>query len=379
MKEEINCTLERKVLLNPGPATTTSSVKKSLLVSDICPREQEFAELLQTVLLKAKEVICPALETQLNYETVLIGGSGTAAIESCLSSCLGENDKLLIVENGAYGQRMQKIAEIYGIVFETISSEWGDPIKLKEVESLLKSSAFTHIAVVHHETTTGILNDAAGLARLAKKYQLTSILDAMSSYAGLELDMQKSPYDFVISSSNKCIQGMAGLGIIVAKKKAIQELQTSKRRGLYLDLFENWKSQNLKGQFLFTPPVQVMYALHQALIEFFEEGANERYQRYEDLYKQMMSGMQELGFTPLVAQEYHSKILTAFLDPTDPHYDFNSLHDFMYERGITIYPGKGAKHSTFRMANLGDLSSKDISFFLTAMKNYIQRQGLKVS
>lgn len=379
MKEEIKQTLDRKILLNPGPATTTSSVKKSLLVSDICPREEEFADLLKEVLLKAKKVICPNPETQNEYETILIGGSGTAAVESCLSSCVKTKDKLLIVENGAYGERMQKIAQIYDLSFETLSFEWGSPIDFEKVEKILDSSSFTHIAVVHHETTTGILNDVTQVAQLSKKYQLTSLLDAMSSYAGVELDMQKTPLDFVISSSNKCIQGMAGVGIVVARKESVLKLEYSPKRGLYLDLFENWKSQTQKGQFLFTPPVQIMYALNQALDEFFAEGAMKRYQRYQALYQQLMLGMEELGFIPLVSKENHSKILTAFLDPADPKYDFTTLHNFMYERGITIYPGKGAKLSTFRLANLGALDPKDISFFLKTMEEFIKSKGLKVS
>lgn len=379
MKEQINQTLERKILLNPGPATTTTSVKKALLVSDICPREKEFADLLKQVLHKAKNVVCPTPETQLKYETVLIGGSGTAAVESCLSSCVGAQDKLLIIENGAYGERMQKIAEVYQLAFETLSFEWGLPVDFEKVEQVLSSSSFTHIAMVHHETTTGILNDADQLAQTSKKHHLTSLLDAMSSYAGLELNMQKTPLDFVVSSSNKCIQGMAGLGIVVAQKTALQKLENSQKRGLYLDLFENWKSQTQKGQFLFTPPVQILYALHQALDDFFSEGASNRYQRYQGLYQQLISGMEKFGFRPLVPKENHSQILTAFLDPIDPNYDFNALHDFMYERGLTIYPGKGAKQSSFRLANLGDLSPKDISFFLELMKQFIHSKDLKVS
>lgn len=371
--QNIQKSIVRNILLNPGPATTSAAVKEALVVSDICPREKEFDSVLKSVLALSKRVVS---QDDHRYQTVLIPGSGTGAIEAVLTSVVGEDEGLLIIDNGAYGDRMAKIASCFGLRHHVLKTTWGDPLNYADIEKFLgeKASNFKYLAFIHHETTSGVLNDLKKLSSFAKKYNLQTIVDAMSSYAGIEIDLDETPVNYLISSSNKCIQGMAGIGIVVADTSSLNSLKDKKSRNFYFDLYQNYDSQFHKGQFLFTPPVQILYALDAALKEFFSEGRSERPQRYADLYEQMLAGMLELGFKPLAAKEHHSKILTAFIEPEHHNYHFDKMHDYLYERGVTIYPGKGAREATFRISNIGELTSSDISYFLTLMREYLQEQ-----
>lgn len=380
MKQQIiEKKLDRSILLNPGPATTSERVKSALLVSDICPREESFAYVLKEVLELATAVVVPP-EARDRYQCVLTGSSGTGAIECVLSSVVALDESVLILDNGAYGARMAEIATSYQIRHEVIKTTWGDPLDYEQIEQFLSKRArdFKYLAFIHHETTSGILNDLPRLQALAQKYQLKTIVDAMSSYAGVEINLARTPVHYLISSSNKCIQGMAGLGIIIADKTSLLNLEHQRSRSFYFNLFKNYKSQTHGGQFLFTPPVQIVYALAEALREFFDEGAQNRVQRYSDLYEQMLAGMTELGFKTLNESEHHSRILTAFIEPTHVNYHFDQMHDFLLERGITIYPGKGARESSFRISNIGQLDASDIEYFLHEMKAYLTAKQIEL-
>jgi len=369
-KQNIEKTIDRNILLNPGPATTSARVKSALIVPDICPREQEFGDLLGVVKNKALQVV----SADSRYKAVLIGGSGTAAIEACLSSCTNEK-AVLILENGAYGERMKKICDALKIPADVIKANWGDPIDQQALKTHLEQNAQKYhvMAFIHHETTVGILNDLSSLHRLAKQYKLKTLVDAMSSYAGLEIDLSKDDVDYLVSSSNKCIQGMAGLGICIVKEQVLNEISQYPKRSFYLDLSNNYSSQEKNNQFAFTPPVQILYALNEAFDEFFEAGGTTaRASRYEELYLQMKSGMLELGFECLVPEHLQAKILTAFRWPESSNFTFEEMHDYLYLKGITIYPGKNAKEKSFRISNIGELNSEDISFFLDNLKSFLQ-------
>lgn len=370
MKQKIAKELGRNILLNPGPATTSKRVKSALLVSDICPREKSFGELTQAV--RAKAVL--AVNGTGHYEGVLLTCSGTGAIESCLSSCVDRGEGILIIENGAYGQRMAQICQALGIFAETLSFGAEGPIDLERVEKFLATEGqrFKVMAFIHHETTTGILNPLRELHALGKKYGLVTLVDAMSSYAGIEIDLQRTDVDYLISSSNKCIQGMAGIGIVVVKAQELERIKSFTNSSFYFDLYKNYYSLKELNQFLFTPPVQSLYALNEAFEEFFDEGGvRARAERYASLYEHMYNGMLELGFRPLLEKKYHSKILTAFFEPESENYSFDSMHDFLFSRGVTIYPGKVSRLNTFRISNIGDLRMGDIDIFLGYLKEYL--------
>ena len=368
--------IKRNILLNPGPATTSDSVKLAQVVPDICPREKEFGAVINEVRSALLKIVNTDSET---HSSVLFGGSGTAAVESVLSSVAKNNEKLLIIINGAYGLRMKQISEVYNINYEIVEYEWGDQINFDEIENKIKShSDISHFAMVHHETTTGMLNSIEKFSSLGSRYNLVTILDAMSSFAGIPINLQETPVDYLISTSNKCIQGMAGIGFIICKLESLVALKSKKSKNYYLDLYQQYYSLEEKSQFRFTPPVQVIFALNQAIKEFFKEGGDKRYSRYAKSWDRLTSGLNDLGFKLLNYKGSESKILTTIYEPQHKNFNFNEFHDYLFERGFTIYPGKLNHNNTFRLSNMGEISASDIDNFISEVKKALIHLGLKV-
>lgn len=359
----------RKVLLNPGPATTTESVKAALVVEDICPREDEFGALVENI----RQDLVKIAHGEGEYECVLFASSGTGAVEACLSSVVPEDKSVLIINNGAYGERMQQICQCFGISSIEYSVEWGKPIDFSALESMLTEHQqdLSHIAFVHHETTVGLLNSIDKVCELATRYNLETIVDAMSSFAGIPIDVKKQNIHYLVSSSNKCIQGMAGIGIVICKRDSLNRSREIRKRNFYFNLYENYRFFNERKEMQFTPPVQLLYALRQAINEYFLETEQGRADRYTNNYAVLTAGLEKLGFEFLLDKEHHAKILTAIVEPDDKNYSFTAMHDYLYERGFTIYPGKGGKRDTFRLANMGAIDSNDINQFLHCLEHYM--------
>ncbi|OGV14993.1 MAG: hypothetical protein A2499_03245 [Stygiobacter sp. RIFOXYC12_FULL_38_8] len=366
---------ERKILLNPGPATTSDAVKYAQIVPDICPRENDFSEIVEKIRTDLKKII----NANKYYTTVLFGGSGTAAMEAVLSSVVSPNKKVLILINGAYGERFKKIAETHLLDHICLKSEWGQPLNFLEAENILKSeNDIGYIVMVHHETSTGILNPIEKFSQIAQKYMKVSILDAISSFAAIPINVQKTPIDYLISTSNKCIQGMAGISFVFCLKDKLDLLKSTSPRTVYLNLYEQYSSLEQSGQFQFTPPVQTIYALKQAISEFFNEGADCRFQRYKENYKILKDGLLKLGFRVFVTEADESNILITVLEPKDDSYNFKKMHDALFYAGFTIYPGKVSNLKTFRLAVMGDLKKADIECFLLHLKKIIQEMKIKL-
>jgi 2-aminoethylphosphonate-pyruvate transaminase len=357
----------RKILLNPGPATTTDSVKNAMIVEDICPREKDFGRLLDTI----KEDLVKVVHGENDYIAALFTASGTGGLEAAITSAVPKGKKILVVDNGAYGARMVNIANTFGIGVIPYKIAYGDYPDVNEIEKLLKANSdVTHLAVVHHETTTGMLNPVQEICDLSHKYQVEVIVDCMSSYAGIPIDVREWKAGFIISSSNKCIQGMPGMVFVIFKKQLLDVLKNQKR-SFYFDVYSQYVGFEKTGQMQFTPPVQVAYALRQAIDEYFAEGEMNRWKRYEENWETLCAGLKKLKFEFLLPDKYQSKILLAIKEPSDPRYDFDTMHDYLFERGYTIYPGKGAKEATFRLSVLGDLYKEDIENFLIELRNYL--------
>lgn len=360
--------IKRNVLLNPGPATTTDSVKYAQVVADICPREEVFGDLMEFVSNELTEIAADGD----NYTTTLFGGSGTAVVESVLSSVIPLGKAVLIVNNGAYGTRMCQIVSTYGIDYIEFKSSSIAPVDLVKLEGVIRGNRnISHLAVIHHETTTGLLNNLDDLGNLVKKYNLELIVDAMSSYAAVPIDMEKQNIHFLCASSNKNIQGMAGVGFVISNKISIEKLKDIKPRSFYLNLYAQYQNFIKNHQMRFTPPVQTLYALKQAIIEFKEEGIDNRYKRYSDCWQVLTDTLKELGLKYLVDDEFHSKIITSIFMPEGV--DFNHMHDFFYDSGFTIYPGKVEEFNTFRVANIGEINPEDLKAFLVLFKQYLGR------
>jgi len=373
----MNKPVKRNILLNPGPATTTDSVKYAQVVPDICPREKEFCRLMNQI----REKLVRVVNGDDRYTAIPFASSGTGAMDACISSVLAEGKKILVVNNGAYGKRMVEIARTYYgnervVVYEL---PWGDYPQESEVERILsRDGAIAAIVLVHHETTTGMLNPVENITRIAHKRDVDVVVDTVSSYAGIVIDVRKDDIDYLFSTSNKCIQGMAGISFVICKKDKLKKTASNPVKNYYFNLFRQFSYFEKTGEMQYTPPVQIAYALDRALDEFFDETAGGRSRRYADSWKALVEGLKALGFTFLVPMEQQSKLLTAVIEPTDPHYDFTAMHDYLFERGFTIYPGKGAKENTFRVANIGAIDKEDIGRFLDALGGYLKEAGVAV-
>lgn len=363
--------IERKILLNPGPATTSDEVKMAMIVPDICPRENEFCDIMNSIKNDLPEVVNGGQ----SYTSVMFASSGTGGVEAAITSAIPENGAILVIDNGAYGARMASIAGTYKIPTVIYKLAYGDYPDINVIEEYIKTNpAITHIGVIDHETTTGMRNPVQEICDLARKYNKETIVDCMSSYAGIPIDLQQWQAGYIISSSNKCIQGMAGLSFVIFKKSLLPALEANKnKRSFYFDIYSQHNGFQSTGQMSFTPPVQVVYALRKALDMFFEETAEGRINRYRKNYETLRNGLVESGFSLLLDEQYQSGLLIAVKDPDSPKYDFNDMHDYLYERGYTIYPGKGAKEKTFRLSVLGDLYEEDIKDFLSTLKDYLTK------
>jgi len=368
--------IRRNVLLNPGPATTTDTVKHAMVVEDICPREKKFGDLVESIRTDLVRIV----HGEDLYETVLFASSGTGGIEACLTSVVPDNKTVLIINNGAYGKRMQQICDNFGIDHIDYNIEWGDPVDLKKLESILgkNKNNVSHLAFVHHETTVGILNSLEQISKIALKYKIETIVDAMSSFAGIPINVKESKIHYLISSANKCIQGIAGISFVICNEDSLIKTKNYSRRSFYFNLYDNYTFFSKQNQMQFTPPVQVLYALRQAINEYFIETEEGRANRYAELYEVLKAGLEKLGFKFLVEDEFHAKILTSIIEPVDSNYSFTEMHDYLYEQGFTIYPGKGAKQNTFRIANMGEIYKEDIVKFLSCLEAYKKLKNIKI-
>ena len=358
--------IKRNILLNPGPATTTKTVKLAQIVPDICPREEEFGLILKEV----AEDLTSFVAKKSKYSTILFGGSGTAAVESILSSVLPKNNTIIIVNNGSYGERMCRIANRYNLNYIEFKSSNVLELDIQKLEETIKHHKnLSHIAVVHNETTTGLLNDIGKIGLLAKKYKLELIVDAMSSYGAIPINMEDLNITYLAASSNKNLQGLPGVCFVVAHLKSLIKLKDEEQLSYYLSLKEQYDYFEANKQTRFTPPVQTLYALKQAIKETKSETIEKRYDRYKKSWKTLIDGITKLGLSYIVKEENHSKIITAINMPEN--IEFLELHDYLYSMGITIYPGKINELNTFRIANIGDINHKDINEFLFHLKTFL--------
>jgi 2-aminoethylphosphonate-pyruvate transaminase len=359
--------IRREVLLNPGPATTRDSVKYAQVSADICPREKEFGEVMEWIV---KELSLMAGKPG-RVETVLFGGSGTAADEAMISSCVPEGGRLLVLDNGAYGTRLGRIAGVYKLDYEVFKSSGYLPLDRAAVKAKLLEGNFSHFAVVYHETTTGLLNPAPELCRFCHEHGITTIVDAVSAFAALPIDMDDDGFDFMASTSNKNIQGMAGLGFVFCRAGALEKIKAYPMRNYYLNLWDQYEWFAKTRQTRFTPPVQSLYALRQAIIETKIETIAGRYARYRACWEELAKAVKKLGLSMLVPEEAQSKLITAIVDPPSPNYSFDALHDLARSQGFTIYPGKLSDANTFRIANIGDIRPEEMARFTGILESYL--------
>ncbi|MDR1467897.1 MAG: 2-aminoethylphosphonate--pyruvate transaminase [Spirochaetaceae bacterium] len=371
IEAETSRAVRREVLLNPGPATTSDSVKYAQLCADVCPRENEFGEVMAWICRELTGLVADRAE----YETVIFGGSGTAADEVMISSCVPDDGHILIVNNGSYGERLAKIAAVYKLRCTVFESSPHEAIDIQKLEAAFKTGNYTHLGIVYHETTTGLLNRLDLIGPLAKKYHLVTIVDAVSAYAGIPMDLRKLGIDFMASTSNKNIQGMAGIGFVICKKTELEKTASIPMRNYYLNLYDQYAYFAKNGQTRFTPPVQTLYALRQAILETRQETVEGRYARYCECWEILSTAVKNYHLKMLVKEADQSRLITAILDPETPRYRFDALHDLAREHGFTIYPGKLGKINTFRIANIGDVQPSEMRRFTVLLGEYLRDIG----
>ncbi len=363
--------MKRLVLLNPGPVNVTDKVRDAMLRGDMCHREYEMTELLQSI----REKIVTAFQIEDEFSAVLISGSGTSALEMGVSSCLSEGKSILVIRNGIYGDRIAKMADAYKLPKLTVDTPWGTPPDLEKIEKVLKENPEIElVAMVHHETTTGLLNPLNEVGIIAKKYGKKLLVDAISSLAGDPVDFKHSQIDFAIGTANKCIQGLPGVSFVLTRKTELNRLEKVPSRSLYFDLFQNLKSQE-KGITLFTPAVQMHYSFEVALEELLQETVEERIERYADAAKLLRQGFRDLGLELFIQESLLSNVLTSLKLPSDVKYE--KLHDELRQRGFVVYAGQGGlSEQIFRVANIGDIKKEEFQSFLAALKECLDSKSL---
>ncbi len=355
-----------KLLFTPGPLTTSVAVKEAML-RDVGSRDAEFVKVVREI---RQHLLGVAGVSQADgYEAILIPGSGTFGIEAVVSSVIPRDGKLLIVINGAYGKRICDIAKRHAIETVVIEGTENTPLDPQQVRlSLIEDSKITHVAMVHCETSSGILNPVQEIGDVVKELQRTFIVDAMSSFGGIPLNVAEAGIDFLISSANKCIEGVPGFSLVIADRAQLLASRGASRT-VSLDLLAQWKGLEETGQFRFTPPTQVLLAFRQALCELDDEGGTEgRAKRYAANHAALLSGMRRMGFREYVPAELQSHIITTFLFPEDPHFEFNEFYQRLSTKGMVIYPGKLTEVDCFRIGNIGRLFKSDIEALLIAIR-----------
>lgn len=358
-------------LLTPGPLTTTDTVKQEMMV-DHCTWDNDYKQITQWIRGQLLELAHVSPE---EYTAVLMQGSGTFGVESAITSSVGKEGKLLILANGAYGERMEDIAKHAGLKYRIMHFPYYEVPDAKQVEEMLLSdSEITHVSMVHSETTSGILNDIESVGKVVKAAGKVFIVDAMSSFAGVDIPVADWGIDFIISSANKCIQGVPGFSFIICRLSELMKCE-GKAVSLSLDLYDQWKGM-FDGKWRFTSPTHVVLAFAKAIEEMKEEGGIEaRGRRYRDNNRLLIAEMEKLGFKTYIDAEHQGPIITTFFYPENCNYTFSEMYEYIKTRGYAIYPGKVTEAETFRIGNIGEIYREDIEKLIEIYREFLQMKG----
>ena len=362
------------ILLTPGPLSSSKSVKATML-RDWCTWDDDYNNIVQEI---RSKLVALATRNVDEYTSVLMQGSGTFSVESVVGSIIPEFGKLLVMANGAYGKRIAEIADYLKINYSVLDFGELDKANANDLEEVLKTDRdITHVAVVHCETTTGMLNPIKEIGEVVNKYGKVFFVDAMSSFGGIPIDMDDNNIDVLVSSANKCVQGVPGFGLAICKKSLIEHVK-GYARSLSLDLYSQWKTmEEQNGKWRFTSPTHTVRAFQQALLELDEEGGIQaRHGRYVENQTKLVAGMRKIGFKPLLAEELHSPIITTFISPKSSEYNFKDFYNTLKQKGFVIYPGKVTDYQCFRIGNIGEVYPEDIEKLLMAIESYCESSNV---
>ena len=351
------------ILLTPGPLTTSARTRQAMLV-DWGSWDERFNQLTASV--------CSQLLAILNgaatHHCVPLQGSGTFAVEAAIGTLVPRNGKVLVLINGAYGKRLAQICEVLGRDFSTFETAEDEPCSAADVDLLLQADpAITHVALIHCETSTGLLNPLPQIAQVVKEHGKRLIVDAMSSFGALPIDAREVPFDALIAASGKCLEGVPGMGFVFAEKHALGAAQGN-CHSLALDLFEQHEYMARTGQWRFTPPTHVVAALHEALLQYHEDGGlPARQRRYANNCQVLLDGMAELGLRSFLPAAIQAPIIVTFHAPTDPRYQFKAFYERVKAKGFILYPGKLTEVDTFRVGCIGHVDAAEMRAAVAAI------------
>ena len=365
-----------KPLFTPGPLTTSRQVKQAML-RDLGSRDGEFIQLVREV--RDELLGIAGLSSEDGYECVLMQGSGTFGVEAVMTCAVPPDGKWLILENGAYGRRMATISDVNGLASRCLTTRDSAPVSPSDVERILaEEPGISAVAVVHCETTTGIMNPIQQIGSVVREHGKTYFVDSMSAFGAVQFDFRACQIDFLVSSANKCIEGVPGFSFCLARRSALDKT-AGRSRTLSLDLHAQWKGLESSGQFRFTPPTHAVLAFRQALEELkLEGGVGGRQARYRANHDRLLEGMAELGFQTYLAAEHQGHIITSFRYPPHEGFTFDTFYHKLNERGYVIYPGKVSHADYFRIGNIGRIFEADISALLTAIAAVLQEMGIRL-
>ena len=366
MEIKVPYPVKRNILLNPGPSTTTDTVKFAQIVPDICPREAEFGGLMKGLRDDLVRIVHGDTE---KYTAVLFCGSGTINIDVVLNSLLPAGKKILVVNNGAYSTRAVEVCEYYGLDHIDLRFPLDRRPDLDEVERVLRENpdiALVH--TTHNETGTGILNPIREIGALAHRYNAIFTVDTTSTYAMRPIDVERDNIDFCMASAQKGLMAFTGLSFVVGNRSIIEKSAAYPKRSYYCNLFMQYDFFERTGEMHFTPPVQTIYATIEALKEYWAEGEDAKWARHTRVFNAIHEGLDELGFKDVIKREEQAGLVVSVIYPDDPNWSFEKIHDYCYERGFTIYPGKISTTNTFRLCALGAIDEEDIKAFFRVFK-----------
>ncbi|NLN45369.1 MAG: 2-aminoethylphosphonate aminotransferase [Clostridiaceae bacterium] len=368
--------VKRNILLNPGPGTTTDTVKYAQVVPDICPREREFGDLMEEI---GRDLVRVVHGDPSEYASVLFCGSGTINIDACVSSLVPQDRKILIVSNGVYSKRAAEACMAYGIEYMTLDLPTTCPADPSLIQNALE--AHPEVAVVyscHHETVSGILNPMREIGVLAHQYGAIHVVDTTSTYAMIPIDVNTDQVDVLMASAQKGLMAMTGLSFVIGKTSLFEQSRNYPVRSFYTNIYMQYSSMKKKKEMRFTPPVQTVYALRQALIEYWREGEAPKWDRHQRVWRAICEGVDVLGFRTPIQREDQSRLVLSIDYPKDPHWDFTQIHDYCFERGFTIYPGNISGNPAFRLCAYGAIDEADIHEFFRVFKAALDHFGVSV-
>ena len=368
--------IKRNVLLNPGLATTTDTVKMAQIVPDICPREKEFVSMMKQM----REDLVRIVHGDLNkYTSVLFCGSGTITMDVCINSLLPKGKKILIINNGTYSMRAVEICEYYNLPFVNFDCPIDEIPDLNQVEQILKENQdIALVYTTHNETGTGILNPIKEIGFLVHKYSAVFIVDTISTYAMKTIDIEKDNIDFCMASAQKGLMAMTGLSFVIGNTELIKKSAAYPKRSYYCNLYMQYHLFETTGQMHFTPPVQTIYAARQALDEYFREGEESKWKRHSEVFEAIHAGLDKLGFKDIIRRELQAGLGVTVKYPDDENWSFEKVHDYCYKRGFTIYPGKTSAQNTFRLCALGAITKEDIEDFFIVLYEALKENNIQI-